>query len=73
MDYQIQPFDTIHFFDGVFYVNCRRFVVRSIDGETKHEPIIGVDGKRVLTDFRGMTNQWDQDLIVGRFVDTDAE
>jgi hypothetical protein len=69
MDYQIQPFDTIHFCDGIFYVNCRRFVVVSIDGETKHEPIVGVDGKRVLTEFRGgLVNQWDQDLIVGYFL-----
>ena len=71
--YQIQVFDTIHFCDGVFYVNCRRFLVESIDGETDHEPIVGVDGKRVLTDFRGLTNQWDQDLVVGRFLDQVAE
>ena len=51
----------------------RRFVVLSIDGKVNREPITGVDGKRVLTDFRGMTNQWDQDLIVGRFVDKAAE
>ena len=70
MNYQIQPFDTIHFCDGVFYVNCRRFRVISIDGDTSHEPIVGVEEKRVLTEYRGgMINQWDQDLIVGRFLD----
>jgi hypothetical protein len=69
MDYQIQPFDTIHFCDGVFYVNCRRFRVISIDGDLNHEPIVGVEAKRILTDFRGFTNQWDQDLVVGRFLD----
>jgi hypothetical protein len=69
MDYQIQPFDTIHFCDGIFYVNCRRFAVVSIDGEANHEPIVGVDGKQVLTEFRGgLVNQWHQDLIVGYFL-----
>lgn len=73
MDYQVQPFDVLSFIDGVLHVNCKPFQVISIAGETQFESITGVEGKRVLTDFRGLTNQWDQDLIFGRFVDTDAE
>lgn len=70
MEYRIQPFDTIHFCDGIFYVNCRRFIVISIDGESTHEPIVGVEGKHVLTEFRGsLINQWDQTVVVGEFLD----
>ena len=70
MEYQIRPFDTIHFCDGIFYVNCRRFIVISIDGETNHDPISGVDGKHILTKFRGsLINQWDQTVVIGKFLD----
>jgi len=72
-EYRVTLEDSIDFSHRVFRVNGRPFHVTSIDCDPKFEKITGVCGKRVLTDFRGLTNEWDQDLIRGEFYSESLE
>lgn len=72
-EYCVTMEDSVDFSNRVFRVNNRPFHVTSIDCEENFEPIIGVCKKRVLTDFRGLTNEWDQDLIRGQFYSESLE
>jgi len=72
-EYHIRNEDAVEWVHGVFRVNGRPFHVTSIDNDPKFEKIKGVCGNRILTDFRGLTNEWDQDLIRGEFYSESLE
>jgi len=72
-EYNVTSEDTVEIMNGVVRVNGRAFHVTSIDYDLKFERIKGVSGKRILTDFRGLTNEWDQDLVRGEFYSESLE
>lgn len=72
-EYNLTSEDTVEIVNGVVRVNGRAFHVTSIDCESEFEKIKGVSGKRILTDFCGLTNEWDQDLVRGEFYSESLE
>jgi len=65
--YVIKPDDKLDFHKGVLYVEMKPFFVVTIDGDLPDGPVVGVSGRRILTDFKTLTNEWDADTVAGRF------